>query len=281
MNQENKETSIPDVGVEENRLRDDEVWEGVLTQPIRGRNPKPRSVGITMLIDKGLTISETRGLLELNAASIDFIKLTFGTAALYPRQILMEKIELAKAYSVAVYPGGTFFEIALWQGKTMTYLQKLRELGMEWVEISDGTLSISPQKRDAAIRMARDQGLRVISEVGKKDSASQPEETVLVDTARHDFNSGADWAIIEGRESGKGIGIFDVDGGVIGPKLTALREQLPAERIIWEAPLKSQQAKLINLLGTNVNLGNIPPEEIMALEALRRGLRSDTWAKCL
>ena len=163
----------------------------------------------------------------------------------------------------------------------MTYLQKLRELGMEWVEISDGTLSISPQKRDAAIRMARDQGLRVISEVGKKDSASQPEETVLVDTARHDFNSGADWAIIEGRESGKGIGIFDVDGGVIGPKLTALREQLPAERIIWEAPLKSQQAKLINLLGTNVNLGNIPPEEIMALEALRRGLRSDTWAKCL
>lgn len=281
MNQESKETNAPDVGVNENRLRDDEVWEGVLTQPIRGRNPKPRSRGVTMLIDKGLTIAETRGLLELNAPAIDFIKLTFGTAALYPRQVLMEKIELAKAYSVAVYPGGTFFEISLHQGKSAAYFQKLRELGMEWVEISDGTLSISPQKRDVAIRTARDHGLRVISEVGKKDSANQPEETILVETARRDFDSGADWVIIEGRESGKGIGIFDADGGVIAAKLTALLDQLPQERIIWEAPLKNQQARLINLLGSNVNLGNIPPGEIMALEALRRGFRSDTWAKCL
>lgn len=258
-----------------------EVWEGVLTPPLSGRNRKPRSTGVTMLIDKGLTIPETRESLELNSTAIDFIKLTFGTAVLYPRQVLVEKIELAKTFSVSIYPGGTFFEIALWQGKTAAYFQKLRELGMEWVEISDGTLEIPSQKRDAAIRMARDYGLLVISEVGKKDSARQPDESILAATARRDLDSGADWVIIEGRESGKGIGIFDSEGGVINEKLAALREQLPLEHVIWEAPLKNQQAKLINTFGPNVNLGNIPPSEIMALEALRQGFRSDTWAKCL
>lgn len=255
------------------------AWEGLLEAPLSGREAKPRNFGITMLIDKGLTAHETRDLLSMNAPFIDFLKLTFGTAALYPKTVLMEKIELANDFDVAMYPGGTFFEIALWQEKSELYFKSLVDLGFEWVEISDGSLTISPAKRSMAIQNAREAGLKVITEVGKKDAENQPSGDGLAETARRDLEEGAKWVIIEGRESGKGIGIYDTRGEVIVDKFNNLFRQLDLEKIIWEAPLKAQQALLINEFGPNVNLGNIPPQEIMALEALRRGYRSDTWKR--
>jgi phosphosulfolactate synthase len=254
------------------------VWERLLEAPLAGRQLKPRKTGITMLIDKGLTVHESRDLLSLNAPFFDFLKLTFGTAVLYPQSVLREKIDLAKRFEVAVYPGGTLFEIALWQGKSEQYFWSLLELGFQWVEISDGSLTISPTERAAAIQTAQRLGLKVITEVGKKDAGNQPSGELLAETARRDFEEGAEWVIIEGRESGKGIGIYDQHGGIIVDKFELLSHQLKSpEKIIWEAPLKAQQALLINEFGPNVSLGNIPPQEIMALEALRRGYRSDTW----
>lgn len=253
------------------------LWEGFLEPPLKGRISKPRIVGITMLIDKGLSLSDTQELLELNAPFLDFIKLTFGTAALYSREILQKKIKLAEDYQVRVYPGGTFLEIAFWQNKTGFYLEKLVEIGFKWVEISDGTLEIPLKKRLSIINEATKLGLQVITEVGKKDSAKQPDPEMMVETALRDLQVGARWVIVEARESGQGIGIYDSTGKVISERLEQLKLLLPEEKIIWEAPLKNQQVRLINEFGPNVNLGNIPPSEIMALEALRLGYRSDTW----
>jgi len=254
-------------------------WEGLLDPPMKGRLSKPRKSGITMLFDKGLSIGETRDLLSTNAPFIDFIKLTFGTAALYPKHVLIDKIDLASDFEVAVYPGGTFFEIALWRDKRDLYFQSLVELGFQWVEISDGSLEIPFDERSAAIRKAKFFGLNVITEVGKKEARNQPSEDILALTARRDLEEGANWVIIEGRESGKGIGIYDNQGAIIMDKLNTLKLQMNPETIIWEAPLKTQQVVLINEFGPNVNLGNIPPSEIMALEALRLGYRSDTWKR--
>lgn len=255
----------------------DGLWKGIIEPPLSGRNSKPRTVGITMLIDKGLSPSETDNLLEIGAPYIDFIKLTFGTAALYQAGALKRKLELAANRGVAVFTGGTFFEIAHWQNKTERYFSKLNELGFKWVEISDGTIRLTPVQRRQAIKSALKTGLKVISEVGKKNPEKQPDEVSLIETVKNDLEMGVSWVIIEARESGQGIGIFDNQGGVIEEKLSRIKEGVPQDKVIWEAPLKKQQVKLINEFGPNVNLGNIPPSEVLALEALRLGFRSDTW----
>jgi phosphosulfolactate synthase len=253
------------------------LWEGIIKAPLKGRNPKPRSSGITMLIDKGLTLLQTRDLLENYAGLIDFIKLAFGTTAIYPPEILAEKINCSNEHGVAVYPGGTFFEIAFWENQSEAYFRKLKELGFEWVEISEGSLEVKGSERIQAIRTAIDYGLKVITEAGKKDPRHQPEAAEIIETTESDLHEGAVWVIIEGRESGTGIGIFDSEGRIIKEKLEVLSKTLPLDRIIWEAPHKNQQAQLINDFGPNVNFGNVNPQEVMALEALRLGYRNDTW----
>ncbi len=256
-----------------------DLWQDILEAPVQGRLRKPRIQGITMIIDKGLSVGSTQDFLEMNADFIDFIKLTFGTTALYKPETLKKKISIAMKYKVPVYPGGTFFEIALWQKTSEPYFHKLVELGFKWVEISDGTIEIPSSQRTAAIDNALSCGLHVITEVGKKELSKQPDENILIQTALQDLNAGASWVIIEARESGQGIGIYDSKGIIINEKLAKLSAELPMEKIIWEAPLKGQQARLINDFGPNVNLGNIPPNEAMALEALRIGYRNDTWKR--
>jgi len=258
----------------------DYLWEEI-TPPLSGRLHKPRAAGMTMLIDKGLSLTETAALLEQTASFIDFIKLSFGTAALYQTAILKQKIRLAAAKEVIVYPGGTFLEIAFWRNKLSSCLKILQEYDFQWVEISDGTLEISEKQRLAMISAALSAGFKVIAEVGKKDPEVKLDDNRLIETALRDLEAGADRVIIEARESGKGIGIYDAQGAVIAAKLNLINEKIPPDKIIWEAPLKNQQAALINQFGPNVNLGNIPPAEALALEALRLGYRSDTWKKCL
>lgn len=230
-----------------------------------------------MIIDKGLSIAETRSLVEMDAAYFEFLKLSFGTAVLYDPAVLMNKIHLAAEYDIQVYPGGTFFEVAFSQDKTDVYLEKMAELNFKWVEISDGTIEIPAHERELAIKKSISMGFDVITEVGKKDAANQPDIATLVEAALLDLNHGARFVIIEARESGHGIGIYDQQGKVLEQKFAVLKRDLPVESLIWEAPLKNQQAQLINEFGPNVNLGNVPPGDAMALEALRLGLRSDTW----
>jgi phosphosulfolactate synthase len=253
----------------------------LIQSPIPGHTEKLRSTGITMVIDKGLSVTATRSLFELCAPYIDLLKLGFGTIALYPQELLKQKLALAKEYQVVLYPGGTFLEIAYWQRRIKPVFAGLAQLGFQWVEISDGTLRITPSARRCLIQAALDAGFQVITEVGKKDALEQPGMDEIAKNVNEDLMEGADRVIVEARESGTGIGIYDRTGAILHDKLETLRCSLPLDRIIWEAPQKNQQAELINIFGPNVNLGNIPVTEILALEALRRGLRSDTWKRCL
>lgn len=252
------------------------AFAGVIVDPLAGRSDKPRRTGATMVIDKGLGLSQTGDLLDLGAGYIDFIKLGFGTAALYRPDLLRAKIDLIRSYGVDAYPGGTFFEIAWLQGKLSEYVTTCERLGFPLIEVSDGTIELTPDQRREAIQAVRDRGLSVITEVGKKDGTPLDPLSAL-QQIQADLEAGATKVILEGRESGKGAGIYDRQGQLDQEDLELLLAGLPdPSAIMWEAPLKEQQQALIALFGPNVSLGNVAPADLLALEALRRGLRGDT-----
>ncbi|GAB6157346.1 phosphosulfolactate synthase [Desulfotomaculum varum] len=253
------------------------MWQELLQFPLGKRSAKPRSTGITMIIDKGLGLGETRDLLNLAGDYIDFFKLGFGTAALYYNEVLEEKIHLVTSHGVDIYPGGTFLEVAVLQDKLRQYLAMARDFGFTAVEISDGTIDMSLQLRAQAITTACEMGFKVLSEVGKKDPDNEFEIKDIVRLVNHDLSCGACHVIVEGRESGKAVGLYDREGNLIMSELEELVYSVrDASKLIWEAPLKEQQQDLIIRFGPNVNMGNINPHEVLALEALRVGLRADT-----
>ena len=218
--------------------------------PLAGRNFKPRETGLTMVIDKGLGYTETEELLELASEYIDFIKLGFGTSALYSAHLLRKKIELVKSYDVHIFPGGTFLEIAVLQGKLADYLRITKELGYTAVEVSDGTINMSPEVREDAIKRALDLGLIVLSEVGKKDQRDSLEFMRLGELIAKDLEDGAYKVIVEGRESGKGVVIYDSKGDIKKDELEILKGAIENyDDILWEAPLKQQQYELILTFG--------------------------------
>jgi phosphosulfolactate synthase len=258
------------------------AFDGVITSPLCGRPPKPRTRGQTMLLDKGLGLSETGDLLEMAADYVDFIKFTFGTAALYPTELLRAKIALIRSYGVDVYPGGTFLEIALTQGALPSYLDRALALGFTCIEVSDGTIDIGREERRTAISQALALGFTVITEVGKKDPTEPFHLAEASDMINADLAAGASKVIVEARESGKGVGLFDPQGNLKADDLaTLIHAVTDPDVLMWEAPLKSQQEDLILRLGSGVNLGNIPPAEVLALEALRCGFRGDTLRAAL
>lgn len=259
-------------------MLEDKAWRRVFDFPVPGRiNNKPRQLGLTMVIDKGMGISQIRDLLELASDYIDSIKLAFGTSAFYSTGLLRRKIELVKSYGVDICPGGTFLEVAVLQNRLERFLQRALELGFTSVEVSDGTIDMSPFVRRDTIRRALGHGLRVFSEVGKKDPRDKMPEKRMLDQIVRDLEAGVSGVIIEGRESGKGVVIYDRKGLIMEDVLERLVGGVEQpEAIIWEAPLKNQQQTLILRFGPNVNLGNIQPEEVLAVESLRCGLRGDT-----
>lgn len=256
----------------------DKAWAGILDFPHADRTGQPRERGLTMVIDKGSGLTDTRELLELAGDYVDQIKLTFGTSAFYDTGLLRQKIELVKAHGVHIFPGGTFLELALLQGKLMAYLDRARMLGFTGVEISDGTITIEPDVRADVIRLARQFEFDlVVSEVGKKDPRDRVPDLHLWTQVEADLNAGSDLVIVEGRESGKGVVIYDEQGNILQNELEEMVSHVSdPSRLMWEAPLKAQQQQLIMRFGPNVNLGNIASTEVLALEALRVGLRGDT-----
>lgn len=254
-------------------------WNSTLTDPSAIRIEKPRKTGLTMVIDKGMGITQFKDMLTISAEHLDFIKLGFGTSALYPSQILMKKLEYAHQHNIIIYPGGTFFEVAYAQGKYSEYLQSLREFGFDTLEISDGSISISPSERKNAIETAMDLNFRVLTECGKKTNGSRLAVNEIIETLHRDLEHGAAYMLVEGRESGKNVGIYQANGQLEDDFIEEIlaNHEAPLERIIWEAPLKEQQVDLIRYFGANVNLGNIAADELYSLEALRRGLRADTF----
>jgi phosphosulfolactate synthase len=262
------------------RVKSDRPWLGVLglDAAIDRRMPRPRQNGVTMVIDTGVGLAAMADILEIAAPHVDHWKLAFGTSALMPIGALRRKLELLAEHAVLAYPGGTLLEAAIMQQHCRVYMRRARELGFGAVEISDGTIDLPPDRRRRVIDCARDAGLIAITEVGKKDPAHQPEAIELAEQALKDIEWGSAWVIVEARESGRGIGIYDEDGEVRGGFLAEISRHLgeAANRLIWEAPRKEQQAALVRRFGANVSLGNVAASEALALEALRSGLRYET-----
>ena len=258
----------------------DGPWEGLIfvdeLQQRRAR--KPRTIGGTMIIDTGLGPHETADVLDMASGCIDLWKLSFGTSVFVPGAVLEKKLRLIEERGIDTMPGGTLFEAAIVQQHCRVYMTRAAELGFTAVEISDGTIALPPFRRQRVIDCALDAGLIPITEVGKKDPRAQPPPEQLAEEALRDLEWGAQSVIVEGRESGKSVGVYDGEGNPDPVAIETIARLMgdKADKLIWEAPLKQQQAALIARFGLNVGLGNIDPHGVLALEALRVGLRFES-----
>jgi phosphosulfolactate synthase len=252
-------------------------WHPLLNDPSCKRTDKPRILGKTMVIDKGLGFHALDDLLQTAGPYLDMLKMGFGTSPLYPTELLIQKIKKAKAEQIVVYPGGTFLEVAVQQDTIDEYFDMIAYLGFNGVEISDGTIHLDRSLRSELIIRAKESGFTVITEYGKKCWGSSIEINELIETVTIDAALGASLITIEGRESGRGVGIFDANGGCKDKEIEQVLSQVPGSHLLlWEAPHKEQQVHLLNMLGSDIHLGNIAAQDLISLEALRRGLRSDT-----
>ncbi|HXR28079.1 MAG TPA: phosphosulfolactate synthase [Solirubrobacteraceae bacterium] len=236
------------------------------------RSSKPRETGITHVIDRGLSLAEVDGLLEVAGGCVDVVKLGWGTALVTAN--LGPKLERYAAHGIPVVLGGTLTEIAIRQGRVDGLIAWLRELGLRHVEVSDGTLALDPEvKRSLIERLARE--FTVLAEVGSKDAAFIMAPYVWVEQIERDLAAGAWKVIAEARESGT-AGIYRADGEVRTGLIDEIAHAVDTSRLIFEAPLREQQVWLLKRFGTECNLGNIAPADVLSLETLRLGLRSDT-----
>ncbi len=250
----------------------------VIAKLRRQRTAAPRAKGLTMVIDTGLGVGATEDLLEVAGDYIDLWKLSFGTSIFVRPEVLARKLAIINSREIMTCPGGTLFEAAILQHHCRVYMSRAVQAGFTAVEISDGTIELPAFRRQRVIECAQAAGLVPITEVGKKDPKAQPPIEELARQALRDLEGGARWVIVEGRESGKSVGVFDecgcIDDGALDTFERVLGDKV--DRLIWEAPLKNQQAELIERFGVNVGLGNIAPDGVLALEALRLGLRFET-----
>lgn len=237
------------------------------------RTKKPRTSGLTMVMDKGLSIREAEDLMSVGSDYIDFLKLGFGTSVF--TQGVREKIKVYESAGVSTYLGGTLFEAFIVRNMFDEFVELIDKLGIQSIEVSDGSYEMEQEEKTGYIKRLSEKYF-VLSEVGskKKDVLYSPEEWVNMMVS--ELEAGSDKVIAEARESGT-TGIYNSDGSINTSLIDKLSAEVGFDRIIWEAPLKSQQAWFIKQFGANVNLGNIAPNEIIALESLRNGLRGDTF----
>lgn len=258
----------------------DDLWGGLeLVDDLRRRRqPRPRATGLAMVIDTGLGARETEDLLESAGHCVDLWKLSFGTSVLVPPKVLRRKLELLAARGITSFPGGTLFEAAVARQDVRDYLRRLGAIGFTGVEIADGTRPLLQARRQRMVELARQAGMFTVTEVGSKDPRRQPTAAAIGDQARADLAAGAQAVVIEGRESGRGVGVFAADGTPDPAAIEEIAARLGvlADRLVWEAPLKTQQCALIARFGPNVGLGNIDPRQVLAVEALRAGLRFES-----
>ena len=240
------------------------------------RNKKPREEGISMIIDNGYGIKLLEDFLEIGADYIDMIKFGWGTSIITNN--LKEKIQLCNKYNIKTYLGGTIFELAVINNKIEEFFQYAKKLNIDIVEISDGTIQIDKGKKLELIKLFS-KSFITISELGSKIENSILEKKVIL-SAIDELEAGAWKVIFEGRESGT-VGIYNADYSVKKDLIENIIKIFEGREnsIIWETPKKLQQAWFINYLGNKVNLGNVPLADIISLETLRLGLRSDTLFK--
>jgi phosphosulfolactate synthase len=236
------------------------------------RSSKPRDRGLTHVLDKGLSLAEVDGLMEVAGDAVDIVKLGWGTALVTGN--LTEKLERFRAHDVPVVLGGTLTEIALRDGPLEGLVAWLKELGLQHVEVSDGTLAVDPaRKLEVIAALARD--FTVFSEVGSKDDERIMAPYRWVEDIERELEAGAWKVIAEARESGT-AGIFRPDGEVRMGLIDEIAHAIDPARMVFEAPQRQQQVWFLRRFGREVNLGNIAPGDVLSLETLRLGLRSDT-----
>lgn len=241
------------------------------------RTEKPRDKGLTMVMDKGLSLREAEDFLEVGSNYADIIKLGWATSFVTPN--LKEKLKIYRDAGIPVYFGGTLFEAFVVRNQFEDYRRILDEFGMEHAEVSDGSIDIPHEEKCAYIRKLSGQ-VTVISEVGSKDAQKIFAPYKWIRLMKAEIEAGSWKVIAEARESGNS-GIYRDSGEVREGLIDEILTEIPEETIIWEAPLKAQQVWFISLIGTNVNLGNIAPAELIPLETIRLGLRGDTFHRFL
>jgi phosphosulfolactate synthase len=241
------------------------------------RTQKPREKGLTMVMDKGLSLRQVEDFLEVSGTHTDIVKLGWATSYVTPN--LKEKLKLYKEAGIPVYFGGTLFEAFIVRDQFDDYRRVLQEYGMEYVEVSDGSIEIQQDEKCEFIRKLS-QDFTVISEVGSKDATKIFAPYKWIQLMKTEIEAGSWKVIAEAREGGN-VGIYRDSGEVRQGLVDEILTQIPEETIIWEAPQKAQQVWFIELIGTNVNLGNIAPAEVIPLETIRLGLRGDTFSHFL
>ncbi len=225
------------------------------------------------MIDRGLSLADVDGLLEVAGPSVDVVKLGWGTALVSAN--LKPKLKRYAEHEIPVVLGGTLTELAIRQGRVEGLTAWLHELGLRHVEVSDGTIALDPSVKTDLIRSLSASGFTVLAEVGSKDADFIMAPYVWVEQIERDLEAGAWKVIAEARESGT-AGIYRADGEVRTGLIDEIVHAVDADRLIFEAPKRDQQVWLLHKFGTECNLGNIAPDDVLSLETLRLGLRSDT-----
>lgn len=240
---------------------------------IPDRESKPRNAGLTMVMDKGISVRQAQDLIDCAGEYIDILKLGFGTSYMAPN--LKEKVRMYRDAGMKVYVGGTLFEAFYIRGQLTDYLKMLKKFDIDTIEVSDGSMEI-PHKLKCDLIHELDKDFTVLSEVGSK------EEGILISPAKwirmmsNELEAGSWKVIAEARESGT-VGIYRPNGSAHVVLINKILAKVNMEDILWEAPIKSQQVWFVQQFGANVNLGNIGPDGVIPLECLRLGLRGDTF----
>ncbi len=237
------------------------------------RSAKPRSNGLTMIMDKGLSLNEAENMIVLKSELTDIVKLGFGTSLL--TRNIDKKISLYREAGIDVYTGGTLFEAFIVRNQLDDFYRLMDKLKLEMVEVSDGCIQMEHEKKCELIhKLSKD--FKVISEIGSKDESLTIEDDKWVSYMKKELEAGSWKVIAEAREGGN-VGMFETDGEIKEQLIKKITKEIDKSNILWEAPLKKQQVWFINEFGANVNLGNISPNSIISLECLRLGLRGDTF----
>lgn len=241
------------------------------------RTHKVRSSGLTHVLEKGLGLCAVKDMLTVAGDYIDIVKLGWGTSAVQPEKLLRKKIKMYQRHNIYVTTGGTLAEVAVTRHLFDQFLEWAHEMGFDAIEVSDGTIEMDIDEKIGCIKDVQRAGFKVLAEVGKKDASAEVVERQWLEEARRLMEIPYCKVVMEARESGT-VGIYNKDGSPKEDFMSVLASKLGGEisRVIWEAPQKAQQSWFIKRFGANINLGNISTDDVIALETLRRGLRSDT-----
>jgi len=241
------------------------------------RTQKPRKYGYTMAMDKGLSLREAEDFISVAGNYVDIVKLGWATSFVTPN--LHDKIKIYQEANIPVYFGGTLFEAFIVRKQFDDYRKVLDKYGVSFAEVSDGSIEMDHgQKCEYISQLAKQ--VTVLSEVGSKDAAKIMPPYKWIELMQAELDAGA-WKVIGEAREGGNVGLFRSSGEVRSGLVEEILTKIPFEKIIWEAPQKEQQVWFIKLLGTNVNVGNIAPQEVIPLETIRLGLRGDTFTHFL